>query len=378
MVSQAIEVSPEPMARSLSGDQVELIKRTIAKGATDDELQLFLHQCNRTGLDPFSKQIYAIKRYDSREQREVMAVQIAIDGLRLVADRTGERDGQDGPFWCGKNGIWLDVWLSDEPPVAAKVIVWRKGHARGYPGIARYAAFVQRTKQGQPNQFWGRMPEHMLAKCAEALALRSAFPHELSGLYVEEETGATDTALNNPPAQQPANGSPKLPWPANLYARQDQFAAEGLCSPGELVAYLFAEARLGGSTPPANIEAWDIDWRNWAAPRITGFAEQRRRLKEAAQTPVTTPPVTTPPPEPQQPDATDLLIRQIHSDLQRSGKLWLAALIMVGVVVPNPFAEPADEFEAQRVIKSLATVEALQAIAKQLEPKGKRVSEKNQ
>jgi phage recombination protein Bet len=182
-------------------EQTQLISTTIAPGCSPDELKLFAYACQRTGLDPFSRQIYAIKRGGK------MTISSGIDGLRSIAERTGQLDGSSS-YWCGEDGVWVDVWLSSKPPAAAKTIIYRKGCAHPFTATARFADF--NAGQG----LWSKMPSVMIAKCSEAQALRRAFPADLSGVYSTDEMDqavepVTVTAAPSAPAL-PAKGDAKI------------------------------------------------------------------------------------------------------------------------------------------------------------------------
>lgn len=219
----------------------------IDNQVTTEELSAFLHLCQRTGLDPFSRQIYLIGRWDKKQQRKVYTPQTGIDGYRVVAHRAAERAGHsygyDDTLWCDASGRWRDVWLADGPPAAAKVTVIRNGMK--FAAVARYSEYAQTFPDGNPSGLWGKMPAGQTAKCAEALALRMAFPFDLAGVYTAEEMAQADNQAPHLRAVQ--QGEPD-PWtapqqaaPARDFVTEARSAADA-----DAVRGIWQEAKAAG------------------------------------------------------------------------------------------------------------------------------------
>jgi phage recombination protein Bet len=170
---------------SFSGSEIELIRDTICKGGTPEEFNLFLNVCKMTGLNPFVKQIYAIKRWDNNLKREAMTPQTSIDGFRLIADRTGRYcPGREPTYEYNTDGSLkkATAYLKKQTMDGT----WQEVSAHAF-----YDEFCQKykdkqTQQMKPTAFWQNMGHNQLAKCAETLAIKKAFPAETAGLQGQE------------------------------------------------------------------------------------------------------------------------------------------------------------------------------------------------
>lgn len=230
----------------LTADKLRMLGDTIMKGATGDEIQFFGEVCKRTGLDPFRKQIHAVKRWDSKERREVWSFQTGVDGFRAIAHRSGACAGID-------DAVFDPADESTEFPRSASVTVYRivKGQRVPFTAKARWNEYVQTTKEGKVTSMWFKLPYSQLAKCAECLALRKAFPEDLSDLRSNEEMAQADNPekpqaspykldeleQSPPPAQQPQ------PQPRPAAGKVIEAAAEPVSTP---------------STPPSKLPEFAV------------------------------------------------------------------------------------------------------------------------
>lgn len=238
--------------------QQQMIRDTYANGADPKEFQVLMEIAKVRRLNPLLRQVHFVKRWDRQKEKEVWSVQVSVDGLRAIAERTGKYDGQDEPeYELGKDGRIL----------SCKVKVYRKDWSRPAVGVAYWSEYVQTKRDGTPTKFWSDMPHVMIAKCAEAIAMRKAFPEDMGGLYVDEEM---QQAENDRPAQISGHVAPG----------QDEAAPEDT----DVAADLMGKLQRIKDTIAAGVDSYD---KALALRALIGTkakqSELTKRIQEASE-----------------------------------------------------------------------------------------------
>lgn len=270
-----VESPARAAARRPGESEIRLLRATLMcprdREPTEQEVELFCRQIERTGLDPFARQIYVVYRYNRRRRREEMSIETTIDGLRLIAERTGRYEGQTRVYWCGEDGEWRESWPAAEPPVAATVGVHKRGAREPTWGTAHFREYAEFWEDsGKAKGFYETMPRNQLAIRAEALALRKAFPAELSGLYAAEEMAGAELAHAAaaevaPPGNEPV--AAEEPEPRGLVAAPPR---GGPAAPAQLRRELHERIEQAGLS---------VD----AAARLAGFHFEESRLDRLSE-----------------------------------------------------------------------------------------------
>lgn len=167
----------------------------MPKGARRPDLFIFLGAAKKYQLDPLMKQIECI------DIKGKITLYTRIDGFRAIAHRSGKLKGILPIQWCGEDGVWVDVWIKKEQPVAARSRIL---HADFEEPIVTIF-YLREFKRADSDLAWNKhAPISHSAKCVEAQGLRRAFPLDLSGLYTDDEI----ELMRQSPKEQPLH--PKI------------------------------------------------------------------------------------------------------------------------------------------------------------------------
>lgn len=283
-------------------NQLAILRQLGVEDATQADVDLFFHYCRTTGLDPFRKQIYMIGRNtkvsewvgEDGNRRKVdrwvtkYTIQTGIDGYRRngreAAKRLGDTLSFDGPYWCGEDGEWKEVWPAKTPPVAAKYTVFRNGEP--FTAVVHYDEFVQtnaiyegtgqnKRKVGEaPNSMWDKMPRNQTGKCAEAMAYRRAYPDDFAGLVFED--AAQPTVIDQDGNIEREGTPPRTRTPGSNLRDRSRDASSSTEAPQDAeVVDAEPERPAGGGLSPASRKKWvDRLIELWSKADVANYSDQ--------------------------------------------------------------------------------------------------------
>jgi len=183
-------VVQQPKEMIVTQEQMTIARNTVAKGLSNDEFAVYLYNCQRQSIHPLDGLLVPISRNDSESGGKRLTFVSTVDLLRSRAADTGDYAGNEDPLFENIDGV--------KNPQSATVTVWKfvRGEKCQFTATARWGEYY--PGEGKAGFMWRAKPHVMLGKCAEALALRKAFPKQLAGLYVAEELEQGEPSTEKP------------------------------------------------------------------------------------------------------------------------------------------------------------------------------------
>jgi hypothetical protein len=266
-------VSPAELAMrgaSFEDGQLPLIQRSFTPSIKSPALfEAFIAACRALDANPLSREIYGW------EDGGKLVIHPGIGFLRRRAAASGGYAGQEGPLWCGPDGVWKDVWLDESPPAACKVGVYLRGSSRPTWGVVTFKEFFRPGRNG-PGQ-WEKFPAHMLSIRAEYHALKKA----CSGVF--SDITAIADSLNVSVVDEEPELTSEAP-PPSFYGFNQQSSAEEPAKPN--FAAFWAHARdLGFDKDEVHAIAGVPSIKDWSPMKVSALALQlEARAEELERT----------------------------------------------------------------------------------------------
>jgi len=269
----------------ISVEQLKTLRATEWGHGTFKEFAYAIQKAASKRLHPMRGHVYPRSTWLRKENREKLQLGVKIDGLRHIAERSGEYAGQRGPFWYDEHGEKYEIWLQDAPPAAAVVEVLRHDFETTIRGIARWDDYAPYKKNGDLFHMWANMGPHMLAKCAEANAHRKAF--QVGDLYIAEEMHQAEVSTPkahepDPQTREPADAHEKSQKQAEKVNEALGFGGDGETSSSAPGPPLDPEAATDGSRTPGQTkgEAYQKKAREAAKKRAAANGSPDRPISD--------------------------------------------------------------------------------------------------
>lgn len=256
-----------PALQMNEAELIKVLQSSLYPGAALESIKMVLGYCKASGLDPMQKPVHIVPMWDSKAGGMRDVVMPGIGMYRIQASRSNVYAGITEPEF-GEDVTESIGGVQVTYPKSCRVIVKRllpNGTIAEFAAVERwkenYAAKGGKDKSVAPNAMWAKRPYAQLAKCAQAQALRMAFPEIGASPTAEEIEGKSldeDFVIDmeKPPAPE------KKVYTDEEFAEKSsawqKIVVDGVKTPESLITFIESKTNILTEGQKLTIRSWEI------------------------------------------------------------------------------------------------------------------------